>query len=149
MSSLIHLPMMSRQELNERSKVSTLTDASDAGNNTTAKTESTSVGMSTRDSFTSELPLKRIKLDKGCHDASNQRKIICEYKRKEMCRLKDAYKEHLTELFFLQNGGNAIDYFMWKKRPSPQLLHFLKSGNLDNDEEHEKSINNEVRILSN
>lgn len=68
-----------------------------------------------------------------------------------MTEIKENYREHLTELFFLQNGWNIMDYLTWKKRPTVQLLNFLKSGNLDSDDEElgqEVKINDEVTIIS-
>lgn len=99
-----------------------------------------------------EVPRKRIKLEHVPpvnQEIANHRKLICDERLKQMKAIKESYKGHLTELFFLQNSGNIMDYFIWKKRPTVQLLHFLKSGNLDSDEEEElikqeKKINNEV-----
>ena len=95
-------------------------------------------------------PLKRIKLEEQpapSEETARYRKLICDARLKEMADVKGFYIEHLTELFFLQNGFNVIDYFAWKKRPTMQLLHFLRSGHLDSEEEEEEqeqSINNEV-----
>ena len=47
--------------------------------------------------------------------------------------LHDAYQEDLTELFFLQNGGNLMDYFSWKKRPNTLLACYLRSESIDDD----------------
>ncbi len=98
-------------------------------------------------------PRKRIKLEEkpaATTEVANYRKLICDEKLKQIIEVKENYREHLTELFFLQNGGNIMEYFNWKKRPTPQLLNFLKTGNLDSDDEEEigqeKKINDEVRI---
>ena len=98
---------------------------------------------------------KRLKIEEKpapTPELQSKRKHICDYKLREMACLKESYKENLTELFFLQNGGNLMDFFTWKKRPSVQLIHFLKSGSLDSDDEEEdsqeKSINNEVKVLT-
>ena len=101
-------------------------------------------------------PRKRIKLEEmppASTQAANYRKLILDHKHREMLEIKETYHEHLTELFFLQNGGNIMDYFQWKKRPTVQLVQFLKSGNLDSDDEdevhgHEKRINDEVGLVS-
>ena len=101
-------------------------------------------------SQTPERPSKRIKLEPQpalSEETGRFRRLICDTRLKEMAHLKIVYIEHLTELFFLQNGGNIIDYFAWKKRPTMQLLHFLRSGRLDSEEEEEQSINNEVRVM--
>ncbi|XP_064613460.1 helicase SRCAP-like isoform X3 [Liolophura sinensis] len=86
-------------------------------------------------------------------EIAHQRKLILDSKYKDMGEIRKAYIEHLTELFFLQNGGNIMDYLAWKKRPTPQLVHFLKSGNLDSDEEDDhqiqvKTYNDEVKVLT-
>ena len=98
-------------------------------------------------------PKKKIKLEEkppATPEIAHQRKILLEHKRKEMQEIKENYVEHLTELFFLQSGRNVMDYLPWKKRPTPQLVAFLKSENLDSDEEEEhlqeKRINDEVFV---
>lgn len=98
-------------------------------------------------------PKKKIKIEENVPasaEIAQNRKLILDHKYKEMSELKENYIDCLTELFFLQNGGNMMDYFLWKKRPTPQLVHFLKSGNLDSDEDEEqgleRKINNEVSV---
>ncbi|XP_041347993.1 helicase SRCAP-like isoform X2 [Gigantopelta aegis] len=100
-------------------------------------------------------PKKKIKLEEkppATPEIAHQRKILLEHKRKEMQEIKENYIEHLTELFFLQSGRNVMEYLPWKKRPTPQLVNFLKSENLDSDEEEEhlqeKRINDEVKVLT-
>ena len=99
-----------------------------------------------------ERPRKRVKLEEkpaANQEVASYRKLICDEKQKLMTEIKENYKEHLTELFFLQNGWNVMDYMTWKKRPTVQLLNFLKSGNLDSDDEElgqEVKINDEVTI---
>lgn len=53
-----------------------------------------------------------------------------------MRKLRELYPELLTELFFLQNGGNLMDYFSWKKRPNTLLACYLRSEQLDSEEEN-------------
>jgi len=48
-----------------------------------------------------------------------------------LVQTKMAYHEHLTELFFLQNGGNLVDYYEWKKRPNEILASYLRSKDCD------------------
>lgn len=50
---------------------------------------------------------------------------------KRLEQKKELYIEILTELFFLQNGGNSMDFVQFKKRPSSKLLDFLKRSRLD------------------
>ena len=92
---------------------------------------------------------KRIKLEEvpaATPDVATHRKLICDEKLRQMKEIKENYNEHLTELFFLQNGGNSMDYHACKKRPTVQLLHFLKSGNLDSDDDEEIPVGTETKI---
>ncbi|OWF46679.1 helicase domino-like isoform X2 [Mizuhopecten yessoensis] len=100
-------------------------------------------------------PKKKVKVEEkapATAEIANNRKLILDQKHREMIEIKENYIEYLTELFFLQNSGNMMDYHTWKKRPTPQLVHFLKSGNLDSDEEddhgQERKINNEVKVIT-
>ncbi|XP_061196592.1 helicase domino-like [Saccostrea echinata] len=100
-------------------------------------------------------PKKKIKLEEkpaATHEIANHRKLILDLKYKSMLDIKEPYIDNLTEMFFLQNGGNLMDFLAWKKRPTPQLVHFLKSGSLDSDDEEESSlerkINNEVKVIT-
>ena len=52
-----------------------------------------------------------------------------------MAELREQYNEHLSELFFLQHGGNMIDYMSWKRKPPPQLVACLQAGALDSLQE--------------
>lgn len=66
------------------------------------------------------------------------RKRVLEYKMARMCDDRGRYAEHASELFFLQAGGNMMDYHTWRKRPStPQFLHFLRSHRLDPEDDDE------------
>ncbi|KAK7474437.1 hypothetical protein BaRGS_00034320 [Batillaria attramentaria] len=112
-------------------------------------------GLSFR-STTTQPPRKKIKVEEkapATPEINNYRKMIVDVKHKEMLDIKANYFENLTEVFFLQNGLNLMDYHTWKKRPTPQLVNFLKSGNLDSDEEEDilqvKEINSEVKVLTN
>ena len=97
-----------------------------------------------------ERPRKRIKLEEkpaATEDMARHRKLICDQKLQEMAKIKMNYREHLAEVFFLQQGCNIMDYHAWKRRPPVQLLQFLKTAHLDSDDEEEgieQSINNEV-----
>ncbi|XP_070205034.1 helicase domino-like isoform X4 [Littorina saxatilis] len=86
-------------------------------------------------------------------EVAEYRKKLVEVKHRQMKEMKAEYFENLTEMFFLQNGLNLMDYYTWKKRPTPQLVSFLKSGKLDSDEEEDvlqvKEINSEVKVLTN
>ena len=102
-----------------------------------------------------ERPRKRMKLDlkpAASDIVAHNRQLMCDHKLQEIKKLKENYKEHLTELFFLQqHGRNLMDYHAWKRRPTVPLVQFLKTARLDSDdedEEQEKSINNEVHMCS-
>lgn len=106
-------------------------------------------------SSTGPSPKKKIKVEEKpppTSEIANYRKLVHDNKIKEMLEIKENYIENLSELFFLQNGGNMMDYFVWTKRPTPQLVNFLKSSNIDSDDEEdhglERKINNEVWMLN-
>ncbi|PSN31348.1 hypothetical protein C0J52_18960 [Blattella germanica] len=66
------------------------------------------------------------------------RKKVLENKVLKMRIDRERYAEHASELFFLQAGGNMMDYHTWRKRPpTPQFLHFLRSHRLDPDDDDE------------
>ncbi|KAH9503913.1 hypothetical protein Btru_064133 [Bulinus truncatus] len=79
------------------------------------------------------------------------RQSVCNHKRQKMLEIKLKYREHLTELFYLQGGGNITDFNAWKKRPTQPLLSFLEGSKLDSDDDDElleKRINDEVKVLT-
>lgn len=42
------------------------------------------------------------------------------------------YSDHVAELFFLQTGGNMMEYPVWRKKANtPQFLNFMKSYRLE------------------
>ena len=45
--------------------------------------------------------------------------------------LKVNFQETLTQLFFVQSGGNMVDYPAWKMRPTSHLVSYLTSQRLD------------------
>lgn len=91
------------------------------------------------------IPPKRQKLFSGCELPEFQRyRILYESDRlKDMKCLNVSHREKLTELFFLQNGGNLMDYFSWKKRPNKLIDCYLYSEKLDDED-----IVSDVRIAS-
>lgn len=47
-------------------------------------------------------------------------------------QIKEKYTEHVAEIYFLQTGGNMMDYTMWRKKTNtPDFLNFLKQYRLD------------------
>ncbi|KAK0055030.1 helicase domino [Biomphalaria pfeifferi] len=99
-------------------------------------------------------PAKKIKLEeKPAPDKETEicRLSVCNYKRQMMYDIQVRYKEYLTELFYLQGGGNITEFHVWKKRPTQPLLSFLKDSKLDSDDDEElleKRINDEVKVLT-
>lgn len=91
-----------------------------------------------------ENPQKKIKLEIGSNAAAttttptpagNQESIedlsalkrrILDHKYMRLRSLKEKYSEHVAELFFLQSGGNMMEYPTWrKKQQSPQFITFF------------------------
>ncbi|XP_013379688.1 helicase SRCAP [Lingula anatina] len=94
-----------------------------------------------RSSMDSPVPRKKIKLEEqppATEEIGLLRKQICDTMLTDMKKIKDIYTENLTELFFLQSGGNYVDFHAWLKKPSPQLTYFLNSDKLDSDDEENK-----------
>ncbi|CAK1552715.1 unnamed protein product [Leptosia nina] len=61
-------------------------------------------------------------------DASPLRKRILEYKLLRLKNLRDRFTDQLNEQYFLEAGGNMMDYAAWRKRPpAPQLVAFIEA----------------------
>ena len=77
--------------------------------------------------------------------------FLLDYNRCQLKLCNKQYIELLTELFFLQHGGNYVDFVQFKKRPSHQLLvHLDQNPILNNGSikshltvDNNNSINNE------
>jgi len=82
-----------------------------------------------------EIPAKRKKLSElNDNDVCDRYKQnYCVERMNALRQLHSAYQEDLTEIFFLQNGGNLMDYFSWKKRPNTLLACYLRSESIDDD----------------
>ncbi|GBP63608.1 Helicase domino [Eumeta japonica] len=81
--------------------------------------------VGTNGSESSPPPRKRLKLTLA-DDAVALRKRILEHKLIRLKNMRERLTEQLSELYFLQAGGNMMDYAAWRKRPpTPQLLAFL------------------------
>lgn len=108
---------------------------------------SSSVGVTSSDGPSP----KKIKLEEkpaSNKETENYRQHVCSSKKRKMREIKLQYREHLTELFYLQGGGNIIEFHIWKKRPTQPLLSFLEDSRLDSDDDsdelQEMRINDEV-----
>lgn len=64
-------------------------------------------------------------------ETAKLRQLVIGYYNGELETLKANFREKLQELYFLQTGGNMMDFLFWKKKPSPQFLSFLNSNRLD------------------
>eukprot|EP00794_Sanderia_malayensis_P014257 gene14257-15744_t len=71
--------------------------------------------------------------DEDFTDPNLLRQKVLEYYMSAMESLRVEYRDMLQELFFLQNGGNLVDYHGWRKRPNPQMMTFLNASRLDNE----------------
>lgn len=80
---------------------------------------------------------KRLKLEHKkppTTDIAQLRQQISEHKRKCQEELKEAYRDNLAELFYLQHGLNIMDFPSWRKKPNPLLANFLASYSFDPQE---------------
>uniref|UniRef100_A0A670JMZ6 E1A binding protein p400 n=1 Tax=Podarcis muralis TaxID=64176 RepID=A0A670JMZ6_PODMU len=72
-------------------------------------------------------------------ETAQLRKQCLDHHLKEMEVLKDAFKEYLIELFFLQHlHGNMMDFLAFKKKPCAALQAYLRQNDLDLEEEEEE-----------
>lgn len=112
-------------------------------NNSVVSTSNLNISLVSSDSSPVNSPRpKRIKLEEkppADEETASMRKKICDYRNSEIKSNKEKYQEHLAELFFLQSGGNIMDYLSWRRRPVQQFLAFLKTNALESDGEEEAS----------
>ena len=64
-------------------------------------------------------------------DSHQLRETVLQHYQDAIESLKCDFRERLQELFFIQSGGNMVDYPAWKIRPNPHLLSFLNAFRLD------------------
>ncbi|RWS30237.1 Helicase domino-like protein, partial [Leptotrombidium deliense] len=75
----------------------------------------------------SEVDAKRPRIDKDYDSNMILAALEFEYQK---CR--EMYCDHLVELFFLEQQGNMMDYYNWRKKPSTLgLLQYLKENAVD------------------
>jgi len=138
--SVLSLPTNARHS-SSLAKIDSLTEKFPDGRNSTSVVDDNKNCISSDNvsaectSEVAEIPAKRKKLSE-----LNDNDVCDRYKQKycadqmgELRPLHHAYQENLTELFFLQNGGNLMDYFTWKKRPNTLLACYLRSESIDDD----------------
>lgn len=71
---------------------------------------------------------------------SDTRNKLIQYYISTMDNLRMNFQESLQQLFFIQSGGNMVDYPSWKLRPTTHLMSYLASHRLDDSK---------IAILSN
>lgn len=62
---------------------------------------------------------------------SDTRNKVIQYYVSMIDNLRMNYQESLQQLFFIQSGGNMVDYPAWKLRPTSHLMSYLASHRLD------------------
>ena len=75
-------------------------------------------------------------------ESSNVNKCnhLTQFNKKQLELCNKNYAELLTELFFLQHGGNYVDYIQFKKRPSLQLKTYLEQNSLSGNLNGKQSV---------
>ena len=68
------------------------------------------------------------------NNMEEQRKKIKDHHTIVMLQTKDKFQDVLAELFFLQNGGNMMDFLTWKKKPPAIFMDYVKSHPLESSE---------------
>ena len=61
----------------------------------------------------------------------NTRSRVIKHLKSKLTSLKSAHDGFLKERFFLENGGNLMDFLMWNKKPNISRDQFLKQHELD------------------
>ncbi|XP_014224907.1 helicase domino isoform X1 [Trichogramma pretiosum] len=111
------------------------------------------LALSTDSTSTSSPPAKKCKLQEDVDipielaEPNILKQAILDYKLQRLCLVLNEYRENATELFFLQNGGNILDYDKWKKElPTVEYSEFMKKYQLgtDSDEKLMQSATGDV-----
>lgn len=61
------------------------------------------------------------------------RRKVVEYFYQNIELLKKRYQHSLQELFFLQHGGNIIDFHLWRRRPTPQWINYQATHKFEDE----------------
>nr|XP_023503139.1 E1A-binding protein p400 [Equus caballus] len=84
-------------------------------------------------------PKKLEEIPPASQELAEMRKQCLDYHYREMEALKEAFKEYLIELFFLQHlQGNMMDFLAFKKKHYAPLQAYLRQNDLDPEEEEEE-----------
>lgn len=97
-----------------------------------------------------EPPAKRIKVEEKPTNILELRNLIIDWKKVKLESVKDKYNDHLVEKFFLENDGNMMDFQSWCRRPTPELLQYIRQNKLEGDEslEAKYTIPNPLQLSS-
>lgn len=77
----------------------------------------------------------------GVDDLTALKRRILEHKYMRLRSVKEKYSEHVSELFYLQQGGSMMDYPTWRKKPqSSQFIAFNRQHRLDQSQLDEMSV---------
>ncbi|KAK4337266.1 hypothetical protein RND71_043264 [Anisodus tanguticus] len=89
-------------------------------------------------------PIKRIKLEVDDNEAQKtENKVyskddLLNFFQKELTKKQESYVDHLLELFFLEQQGNLMEYYTWRKKlPSITLLQYFRTVAKDDESEYE------------
>uniref|UniRef100_A0A7M4FM69 E1A binding protein p400 n=1 Tax=Crocodylus porosus TaxID=8502 RepID=A0A7M4FM69_CROPO len=98
-------------------------------------------------------PKKLEEIPPANQETAQMRKQCLDHHHKQMEALKEAFKEYLIELFFLQHlQGNMMDFLAFKKKHCVPLQAYLRQNDLDLEEEEEEEqsevINDEVKVVT-
>ncbi|XP_045881875.1 E1A-binding protein p400 isoform X7 [Meles meles] len=84
-------------------------------------------------------PKKLEEIPPASQELAQMRKQCLDYHYREMEALKEAFKEYLIELFFLQHlQGNMMDFLAFKKKHYAPLQAYLRQNDLDLEEEEDE-----------
>ena len=97
-----------------------------------------------KDKTAAELSSKRIKLE-----TTVRRKHVLDFFQAAYRRRRDQYVDHVLELFFLEQQGNLMDFYGWRKRaPTLPMLHYLRNFAQDDASEFEQLQLDKARLDS-
>lgn len=75
------------------------------------------------------------------------KKRILEHKHLRLKSVKERHAEHVAEWFFLQSGGNLMDYQLWRKKPqTPELINFMRLHRLEGPSSDDANQMNMVSV---
>ncbi|XP_023576411.1 E1A-binding protein p400 isoform X3 [Octodon degus] len=93
-----------------------------------------------------KVPKKLEEIPPASQEMAQMRKQCLDYHYKEMEVLREAFKEYLIELFFLQHlQGNMMDFLAFKKKHYAPLQAYLRQNDLDIEEEEEEEEDEEEK----